>query len=242
MKLLTEGAAALKIDLEPEHVAAFEAYYEALITWNEKFNLTAITAYENAQVRHFLDSLTCLLAMEVNGPLTNERVVDVGTGPGFPGLPLKVLRPGLRLTLLEATAKKTRFLDHVVEMLELEDVTVLHGRAEQLGKDKAHRERYDWAIARAVADLPILAEYLLPLARVGGQALAQKGDDVTDELERALFAIETLGGGFWDLVPVELPGLDETRHLVILDKLAATPKQYPRRPGMPTKRPITPEA
>jgi 16S rRNA (guanine527-N7)-methyltransferase len=242
VKRLIEGAAALKIDLEPEHVAAFEAYYEALITWNEKFNLTAITAYENAQVRHFLDSLSCLLALEQDGPLTNERVIDVGTGPGFPGLPLKVLRPGLRLTLLEATAKKTRFLNHVVELLDLEKVTVLHGRAEQLGKDQAHRERYDWAIARAVADLPILAEYLLPLTRVGGRALAQKGDDVTDELERALFAIETLGGGFWDLVPVDLPGLDETRHLVILDKLAATPKQYPRRPGMPTKRPITPEA
>jgi len=239
--LLLKGARALHIDVEPEHVKAFQIYYDELITWNQKFNLTAITEYENAQVRHFLDSLTCLLALEATRPLTQESLIDVGTGAGFPGLALKILRPNIRLTLLEATAKKTHFLDHVIHSLGLQGVTVLHGRAESLGKDLAHRERYDWSVARAVAEMPILVEYLLPLTKISGKALAQKGEDAPAEVQRAEHAIMKLGGRVRRLLPVEMHGLAETRYLVILDKTAATPAKYPRRPGMPSKRPLLAE-
>ncbi len=241
MDLLIRGAQALHINVESEHLKAFQVYYDELIKWNQKFNLTAITEYENAQIRHFLDSLTCLLAMEMERPLNQKRLIDVGTGAGFPGLALKILRPDIKLTLLEATAKKTRFLHHLVQKLGMQGVTVLHGRAESVGKDPAHRERYDWVVARAVAEMPILAEYLLPLTKIGGQALAQKGEDAPAEVQRAEYAITQLGGRVRKLVPVEMRGLAETRYLVIVDKTAATPEKYPRRPGMPSKRPLLAE-
>jgi 16S rRNA (guanine527-N7)-methyltransferase len=146
--------------------------------------------------------------------------------------------PGMRLTLLEATHKKVTFLENIVHMLGLEGVAVLHGRAEELGRNPAHREQYDWALARAVAEMPTLAEYLLPLVRVGGGALAQKGEGAAAEVHGADTAIVTLGGRVRRLVPVELRGLAETRFLVVVDKVAATPEQYPRRPGIPQKRPL----
>ena len=242
MDLLLKGAQALHMNVEPEHVKAFEIYYDELITWNEKFNLTAITEYENAQIRHFLDSLTCLLAMEADSQLSQQSLIDVGTGAGFPGLVLKIVRPGIRLTLLDSTAKKTRFLNHVVQRLGLHGVTVLHGRAEMLGQDPKHRERYDWTVARAVAEMPILAEYLLPLTKIGGTALAQKGEDAPAEVQRSEYAIAQLGGRIRKLMPVEMHGLAETRYLVLMDKSAASPAKYPRRPGMPSKRPLLAEA
>ena len=238
MDLLIAGAKELHITLSPEHLAAFRVTYEELVSWNQKFNLTAITDYERVQVRHFLDSLSCLPAMEYQERLTDQRVIDVGTGAGFPGIPLKIVRPGLRLTLLEATEKKVSFLRHLVQRLGLQGVTVLHGRAEELGQATAHRERYDWAVARAVAEMPILAEYLLPLVKIGGRALAQKGENAPAEVHRAEHAITQLGGHVRRLMPVELHGLAETRYLVLVDKVAATAAQYPRRPGIPSKRPL----
>lgn len=239
MELLIAGAKALQIHLRPEQLEAFRIYYEELASWNQQFNLTAITDYEGVQIRHFLDSLSCLLGMEdATERLTGKHVIDVGTGAGFPGLPLKIIRPGMRLTLLEATEKKVHYLQHMVKRLNLEGVTVLHGRAEELGQMARYREHYDWAVARAVAEMPILAEYLLPLVKVGGRVLAQKGEDAPAEVQRAEWAITQLGGRMRRLLPVELVGLAETRYLVLLDKIAATPPQYPRRPGMPTKRPL----
>ena len=238
MDLLTAGARDLQITLELAHIEAFRRYYKELINWNEKFNLTAITDYKNAQIRHFLDSLSCLLALESAGRLTTESLIDVGTGAGFPGIPLKVLRPGIELTLVESTRKKTDFLKHLIKLLDLQKVTVLHARAETLGQDPVHRERYDWAVARAVADMKILAEYLLPLTRVGGKVLAQKSEDAAAEVQLAENAIVYLGGRVQQLVPVEMRGLAERRYLVVLNKLAATPEKYPRRPGMPSKRPL----
>jgi 16S rRNA (guanine527-N7)-methyltransferase len=240
VELVKAGTRDLRVALKPEHIAAFEEYYRLLVQWNEKFNLTAITDYEGAQVRHFLDSLSCLRALEPGQGFAGKSMIDVGTGAGFPGLPLKIFEPTIRLTLLEATAKKVRFVEHVVGQLGLQNVTVLHGRAEELGQEPEHRERYDWVVARAVAEMSILAEYLLPLARIGGRALAQKGEDAAAEVQRAEFAIRQLGGHVRRLVPVELRGLAETRYLVLLDKVAATPEKYPRRPGMPAKRPLTP--
>ncbi|MCD6345272.1 MAG: 16S rRNA (guanine(527)-N(7))-methyltransferase RsmG [Anaerolineae bacterium] len=238
MDLLIAGAKELRITLTPEHLAAFHVAYEELVSWNQKFNLTAITDYEGVQVRHFLDSLSCLSAMENRERLTNQRVIDVGAGAGFPGIPLKIVRPGIRLTLLEATEKKVNFLRHLIQRLGLRGVTVLRGRAEELGQATAHRERYDWAVARAVAEMPILAEYLLPLVKIGGRALAQKGEHAPAEVHRAEHAITQLGGHVRRLMPVELHGLAETRYLVLVDKVAVTADQYPRRPGIPSKRPL----
>lgn len=232
------GAQELNITLKPDHLDALRIYQEALVTWNQQFNLTAITDDVGIQIRHFLDSLSCLLALKPGERFNGKRVIDVGTGAGFPGIPLKILCPGIKLTLLEATAKKVRFLQHVVDRLGLRDVTMIHGRAETLGQDPTHREQYHWAMARAVADLPILLEYLLPLMAINGRALAQKGEGAPAEVQRSAWALNQLGGQVRRLVPVNLRGLNETRYLVLVDKVAATPEKYPRRPGMPSKRPL----
>jgi len=235
---LIAGALELGIRLAPEQIAAFRVYQETLTAWNQRFNLTAITDERGIQIRHFLDSLSCLQAMRGEGGLSGRRVIDVGTGAGFPGLPLKILCPAMQLTLLEATRKKTLFLQHLVQTLKLADVTIIHGRAEELGQDPQHRESYDWALARAVADMPVLVEYLLPLVRLQGHVLAQKGEGAPAEVHRATWAIHQLGGEVRRLIPINLRGLAETRYLVVIDKVAATPPRYPRRTGMPGKRPL----
>jgi len=235
---LISGAQDLQITLQPEQLDALRFYQQELIAWNHRFNLTAITDDEGIQVRHFLDSLSCLLALEKGERLSGKRVIDVGTGAGFPGLVLKIVCPSIQLTLLEATAKKVRFLEHIIDHLALEAVTVLKGRAEEHGQNPRHRETYDWALARAVADLPILAEYLLPLVKINGRMLAQKGERAPAEAQRSEGAIEQLGGRLRRLVQVDLRGIAETRYLVIVDKVATTPEQYPRRPGIPNKRPL----
>jgi 16S rRNA (guanine527-N7)-methyltransferase len=251
MKLLLEGARQLGLNLTDEYLRVFQVYYEELVAWNARFNLTAITEYEQVQVRHFLDSLSCVRALvgteylvsaapgragfRLARPLT---CIDVGSGAGFPGLPLKIVLPRLRLTLLEATGKKVTFLEHIVERLGLEEVTVIKGRAEELGQMGGHRERYDLVLARAVAELPALVEYLLPLCQLGGLCIAQKGVKAQVEVAPAQRALAILGGSLRQIIPVELTGLAETRHLVILEKIARTPEKYPRRPGIPTKRPL----
>ncbi len=239
MESLLLGTRELNIALTRQHLALFEKFYQELMEWNQRFNLTAITDREGVLVRHFLDSLSCLKALNRGALEAGARVIDVGTGAGFPGLPLKIVCPGMRLTLLEATYKKVQFLEHLVATLALKEVRVIHKRAEELGHEPDHRERYDYALARAVAEMPTLVEYLLPLVRIGGKAVAQKGEEAAAEVHGATRAIATLGGEVRQLVPVELRGLAETRYLVIIDKVAATPDKYPRRPGMPGKRPIT---
>ena len=238
MEPLIAGARELGVTLTDRHLAAFEACYRELLEWNQRFNLTAVTDREGVLVRHFLDSLSCLKVLPRAELSAGARVIDVGTGAGFPGLPLKIVCPSMRLTLLEATRKKVTYLEHVVHELGLKGVEVIHGRAEDLGRDPAHRERYDWALARAVAEMPTLAEYLLPLVRVGGAALAQKGEGAAAEVHGTDAAIATLGGRVRQLLPVELRGLAETRYLVVVDKVAATPERYPRRTGVPKKRPL----
>lgn len=235
---LIRGASELGINLTDRHLVAFETCYEALVAWNKRFNLTAITEWEAVLIRHFLDSLSCLKAIHQRELSAGAMVVDVGTGAGYPGIPLKIVCPGIRLTLVEATRKKVAYLEHLIDKLRLQDVRAIHARAEELGQDPAHRERYDWAVARAVARLPTLVEYLLPLVRVGGATLSQKGQDAPAEVQEAAYAISTLGGEVRQLVPVELRGLAETRYLVVVDKVASTPLKHPRRPGIPDKRPL----
>jgi 16S rRNA (guanine527-N7)-methyltransferase len=253
MQKLIEGARKLGLNFTPDQITMFRRYRQELLEWQSRVNLTAITDDEGIQTKHFLDSLSCLVAVSAARSSASNlssileacllkpdaRVIDVGTGAGFPGLPLKIICPAIRLTLLEATGKKVDFLKHIVELLDLRGVTVLKNRAEELGCDAEHRERYDWAMARAVAEMPTLAEYLLPFVKIGGRALAQKGEDAPAEVARAETAIVHLGGKLSRLIPVELTGIAETRYLVIMDKVAATPEKYPRRPGMPSKHPIS---
>lgn len=226
------------IHLTPQQCAALETYKRELLDWNQRVNLTAIREPEAVEAKHFLDSLSGLRVM---GQRAEQRIVDVGTGAGFPGLVLKIARPSWQVTLVESVGKKVAFCRHIVATLGLEGVTVLHARAEEVGHDPAHREAYDWAVARAVARLPILAEYLLPLVRVGGHMLAQKGETGPAEAQAAEYAIRVLGGELERVVPVEVPGVAEDRYLIVVRKVAPTPAKFPRRVGIPAKRPLLPE-
>ncbi|HEY58045.1 MAG TPA: 16S rRNA (guanine(527)-N(7))-methyltransferase RsmG [Anaerolineae bacterium] len=225
------------LHLTLQQCAALETYKQELLGWNQRVNLTAIREPEAVDAKHFLDSLSCL---RVLGRRPEQRIVDVGTGAGFPGLVLKIACPSWEVTLVEAVGKKVAFCRHIVETLGLEGVEVLHTRAEELGHDPAHREAYDWAVARAVARLPILAEYLLPLVRVGGAMLAQKGETGPAEAQEAEYAIRVLGGELDRVVPVEVPGVAEDRYLIVVRKVAPTPARLPRRAGVPAKRPLLP--
>lgn len=225
-----------KVALTSQQVQQLETYAAELATWNaRRVNLTAITEPGEIEIKHFLDSLSLL------GPLhwpLEQRCADVGTGAGFPGLVLKIVRPDLHWTLVESVTKKVEFLQHMVNKLGLEGVSLLDARAEEAGQLPEHRAVYDVVVARAVAYLPTLAEYLLPLCKVGGQCVAMKGDAVEKEIEDAIPALQALGGRIKATHPVALPVVDETRHLIVIEKTAPTPSKYPRRPGMPKKRPL----
>lgn len=225
----------LGVHLNKAQVKALEHYERELIDWNARFNLTAIRNPQEIRIKHFLDSLTCLLAMR-DTPL--DRLIDIGSGAGFPGIPLKIIYPKTQVTLVESVGKKADFCRHVVKTLNLTGVEVLQERAEVLGQSPLHRESYDWAVARAVAILPVLAEYLLPLVRMGGSMLAMKGESGPAEAHSAENALRLLGGQLRQLVPVTLPGVAEERYLVVVGKTAATPHAYPRRVGVPTKNPL----
>lgn len=227
--------AQLGVRLTGKQLKAFHQYERELLAWNARFNLTAIDDPQKIRSKHFLDSLTCLLAMR-DTPM--EHVIDVGTGAGFPGLPIKIVCPSIRLTLVESVGKKASFCRHLVKILELDKVEVVQERAETVGNMLDHRQKYDWAVARAVAIMPVLMEYLLPLVRVGGRVLAMKGESGPAETQSAEYAIRILGGHLRQLVPVTLPGVEEERYLVVVDKVAATPDSYPRRVGIPQKRPL----
>ena len=234
-KLTQDAQTLLNLRLSARQVGCFERYEKELLEWNEKFNLTAIRDAEGVRTKHFLDSLTCVQAWRETPPTS---MIDIGTGAGFPGIPLKILYPGLSLTLVESVGKKAEFCRHVINALGLERVEVVQARAEEIGQNKKYRERFDWAVARAVAGLPTLAEYLLPLVRVGGGVLAQKGESGPAEAQAAEKSIRLMGGRLRQLYKVNLPGVVEDRYLVVIDKTAATPPNYPRRVGVPLKTPI----
>ena len=234
-KLVQDASALFNVHLTRRQVAAFVKYEKELLDWNSKFNLTAIRDSESIRTKHFLDSLSCALAWISNPP---SRLIDVGTGAGFPGIPLKILYPNLKLTLAESVGKKVTFCKHIVGLLGMEHVDVIQARAEELGQDSNHREKYDYAVARAVANLNVLSEYLSPLVKIGGTMLAQKGESGPAEAQSAENAMKLLGGKLKQLIPVHLPGIVEDRYLILVDKVAATPPRYPRKPGMPTKQPL----
>jgi len=239
MKELIEGAGRLGIEFNARQVKQFELYYQELIEWNKRINLTAITDYSSVQVKHFLDSLTITLTLpeeEVERPDFN--IMDIGTGAGFPGVPLKILFPQPRLVLIEPTTKKTSFLHHIIRKLELENVEVLNSRAEEAAHLPLYREQFALVLSRAVALLPTLAELTLPFCRIGGRFIAQKKGEIDQELNRAKKAIAAVGGKLDQLKKIELDEFDGGRYLIIIDKISPTPSKYPRRPGLPRRRPI----
>jgi len=236
MQVLSQYAhRQLGLRLTRSQLSALALYERELMDWNTRFNLTAIRDPQEIHIKHFLDSLTCLLAM--HEPQVG-KLIDIGTGAGFPRIPLKIIYPKAQLTLVESVGKKAEFCRHVVKILDLQGVEVVQERAETLGQDPEFRERYDWAVARAVAILPVLAEYLLPLVRVGGSMLAMKGESGPAEAHSAEHALRVLGGHLRQLLPVTLPGVAEERYLVVVDKIAATPRGYPRKVGVPAKHPL----
>ncbi len=236
-ELLTAGAAALGVHLNLAQIEQFKQYYLELVDWNSRVNLTSIKEWEQVQIRLFLDSLSVILAIPL-GLLKAGRFVDVGSGAGFPGLALKIAFPGIDVTLIEATAKKTAFLNHLKAMLGLPGVDIITGRSATAAHDLRLRESFDVVLARALARMNALAELALPFCKPGGIVIAQKSADIEDEVAQAKKAIETMGGVLREVKELAMPELDRHRTLVVLEKVKPTPERYPRQPGMPTKRPI----
>jgi 16S rRNA (guanine527-N7)-methyltransferase len=235
MHYLETQAAALGWRLTQRQLDQFARYQELLVEWGERFNLTSIQEPLRIQQRHFLDSLSCIA---LTGDLSGQKVVDVGSGAGFPGLPLKIYYPDTHLTLVESVKKKTRFLRAVVAELGLESVLVENRRAEELGRHRDHRGQYDWALARGVAALRVLVEYLLPLCQIGGHVLVQKGEHAAAETADASNAIAVLGGAHPHHHALQLPGREAPHYLVAIEKVRECPDRYPRRTGVPAKRPL----
>jgi 16S rRNA (guanine527-N7)-methyltransferase len=235
LELLREGALQLDIELDQPQLERFSLFTDLLLEWNERFNLTRITDPREIVIKHYIDSLTCLTA--INFPL-DARVVDVGTGAGFPGIPMEIARPDLNLGLLDSTRKRLAFLEAAAQELQLGGVSLLLGRAEDAGQDVERREYYDASVARAVAKMNVLVEYCLPLVRVGGFALIQKGPDVDEELRAAGPAITLLGGELEGVANLTLPHSDAKRNLIIIRKILPTPSFYPRRPAVVQREPL----
>ncbi|MDF2563841.1 MAG: Ribosomal small subunit methyltransferase [Massilibacillus sp.] len=232
---LRAAAQTYNIALTDEQVEAYCIYYELLIEWNEKINLTAITQPEQVAVKHMIDSLSCHNA---NVFFEGCSVIDVGTGAGFPGLPLKIFQENIQLTLLDSLNKRVKFLATVVETLQLNKVEAIHSRAEEGSRQKVHREKYDVAVSRAVARLNVLCELCMPYVKVGGYFVALKGAQYVAEVDEAKRAVVILGGEIEKIVPVKLPGIDDVRAIIYVKKIKQTPVLYPRKAGTPEKDPL----
>ena len=223
----------IKIDLEKGQIEQFYNYMKLLIEWNEKINLTAITEPKEVIIKHFIDSLTIAKFIPQEATL-----VDMGTGAGFPGIPLKIYRKDVKITLVDSLNKRIKFLDEVIQKLNLKQIETIHARAEEFGKSSKYRERFDIATSRAVANLATLSEYLVPLVKVTGKCICMKGPDIEGELQSGKKAIKVLGGNVSKVDSFELPNTDIKRTILIVDKVEKTPLKYPRKPGMPAKEPI----
>lgn len=225
----------LNINLEKRQICQFLQYYELLVEWNSFMNLTAITDFDEVIKKHFIDSLSLVKAIDLS---KNYSVIDIGTGAGFPGIPLKIAFPNLEITLLDSLNKRIKFLNEVIEKLGLENIETIHGRAEDFAKDKNYRQSYDLCVSRAVANLSTLSEYCLPYVKTGGKFISYKSEKITDEINAAKKAISILGGNISGQVDFNLPDSDIYRNLFIIEKIKDTPMKYPRKAGLPSKEPI----
>ena len=225
----------LNIHLNEKQMFQFMKYYEMLIETNKVMNLTAIKEYDEVVDKHFIDSLSLIQAIDLNQPL---KVIDVGTGAGFPGIPLKIAFPQLKIVLLDSLNKRINFLNRVIETLELTDVETIHGRAEDFGRNPQYREQFDLCVSRAVANLSTLSEYCVPFIQVGGHFIPYKSGKVQDELEVSRRAVTLLGGHIADCLSYSLADTDMERTLVIIEKINPTKKAYPRKAGKPSKEPL----
>ncbi len=236
--ILLTGARRIGLNLTPKQLAQFARYRDLLLDWNQRINLTAITDPQEILRKHFLDSLACLFAIPPEQQQEPLTLLDVGSGAGFPGLPLHIACPHWQVTLLEATGKKVRFLEVVIAELGLSQARAIQGRAEELAHDPQHRARYHMVTARGLAALPTLLEYCLPFCGPGGLVIAPKKGDIAGELEQGKLAANKLGGRFVALYPFSLPGLEDGRMLVVFQARHTTPARYPRRAGTPHKKPL----
>lgn len=232
-EILAARGAEAGLNFTPRQLDQFGKYYALLVETNKVMNLTAITEPEEVAVKHMVDSL---LAWEAG--MEGKFLADVGTGAGFPGVPLKIYCPNLKVVLIDSLGKRLKFLQQVIDELELKDICCEHLRAEDAGRNPKHREKYDFVTARAVACLSVLSEYCLPLVKKGGQFIALKGSKYADEIAEGSEAVKILGGKIISAEPVKLPGLDDGRAIIKISKIKTTPAQYPRKAGTPEKQPL----
>jgi len=230
---MIELAKMINVELTEEQIINFFEYMNLLLEWNEKINLTAITDVNDIILKHFIDSMTIVKYLK-----ENNTMIDVGTGAGFPGIPIAIIDKTKKITLLDSLNKRINFLNEVSRELNINNIETIHGRAEELGQNKKYREYYDVAVSRAVANMTTLLEYLLPFVKVGGICICMKGSDIEQELDQSKFAIKELGGEILSKEKFELPSSDMERNIIIIKKIKPTPNKYPRKAGMPSKMPI----
>lgn len=236
LTILEEGCRELGITLDESQKKQFTDFYEYLVEKNKVMNLTGITEFQEVLVKHFLDSLACVKAVDMS---RIKRIMDIGTGAGFPGVPLKIAFPHLEACLLDSLKKRVNFLEETFQMLKLENITAIHGRAEEYAKNKQYRETYDLCVSRAVSNLATLSEYCLPYVKTGGYFISYKSGTVQEEVEQAQKAVKILGGKIQDVVYFQLPDSEIQRSLVVIEKIKATPGRYPRKAGTPLKEPLS---
>ena len=236
--ILVEGAQKIGIELNNTHLEGFSRYLDLLIKWNQKINLTSLKTSSEIITKHFLDSIACIKVINQYIHLEETNIIDVGTGAGFPGIPIKIAYPSIKLSLLEAKKKKIIFLEKLIEKLNLKKAKILNGRAETFGRCSDYREKYDLAISRAVAPLNILSEYCLPLVRIGGLFIAQKGRSYKEETEKGINTIKFLGGELIKVENIQISFIKQERYVLVIRKIKDTPLGYPRREGVPQKRPL----
>lgn len=235
LDIMRKGMAELGITLSEEQYQQFIKYYELLVEWNEYMNLTAITEFQEVCLKHFTDSLSLCKAYDCDKTV---KVIDIGTGAGFPGIPLKIAFPNMDITLLDSLGKRVKFLNHVIEQLDLKSIRAIHGRAEDFAKPNELREQFDLCVSRAVANLSTLSEYCLPYVSVGGYFISYKSEKIAEESKSAAHAISLLGGKIETQKEFMLPDSDIYRNLFIIKKVKETPKKYPRKAGLPSKEPL----